>query len=56
VQEEGCGALWYLGVNADNRVKIAKQGGIAAILKIMGLHKVEVELILILPLFISTYF
>ena len=38
VQEQGCGALWNLGVNAENQVKIAEAGGIEAMVEGMGRH------------------
>ncbi|KAJ1463788.1 expressed protein [Baffinella frigidus] len=38
VQEQGCGALLNLAVNAENQVAIAAQGGIAAVLRAMGAH------------------
>ena len=39
MQKLGCGALLILGMNADNKVEIAKQGGITAILKGMVTHQ-----------------
>ncbi len=39
VQEQGCGALWSLDVNADNKVKIAAAGGIADVLAAMRGHR-----------------
>ena len=38
VQEQGWTALANLGVNAENKVKIEKVGGIKAIMKGMGRH------------------
>ena len=38
VQEKGCGALWNLSVNADNKVSIAKAGGVRSIMEAMRLH------------------
>jgi hypothetical protein len=54
VQENACGAMWNLAVNGilcygywhmthwckeDNRLKIAKEGGISCIIDVMTLHK-----------------
>jgi hypothetical protein len=38
VQEAACRALWSMGVNADNQVKIAGAGGIEAIIRGMEQH------------------
>ena len=38
VQEQCCGALGILAINDDNKVEIAKQGGIDAIIKALGMH------------------
>jgi len=39
IQEQGCGALWNLAVNADNQIKIAEQGGIDVTLEAMRTHR-----------------
>jgi hypothetical protein len=38
VQENGCGALWYLALNDNNKVTIAEAGGITTILSAMDNH------------------
>ncbi len=38
VQEHGCGALRNLAVNAENKVTIARQGGVDVILTAMKQH------------------
>eukprot|EP00961_Rhodomonas_salina_P090894 1223114-Rhodomonas_salina.1 len=38
VQEAGCGAVRNLAMNADNKIKIAGEGGIGVMLEAMRQH------------------
>eukprot|EP00961_Rhodomonas_salina_P268111 3623285-Rhodomonas_salina.1 len=38
LQENGCGALWYLALNADNQLKIGGAGGVETVLEAMKRH------------------
>ena len=38
VQEEGCRIVCFLALKADNKVQIAREGGIAVVLEAMRVH------------------
>ena len=40
-QQNGCGALWELAVNAENRVAIAAAGGVEAVVAAMRAHAAD---------------
>eukprot|EP00961_Rhodomonas_salina_P039536 530986-Rhodomonas_salina.1 len=38
VQEAGCGAVWFLAYNADNKAKIVADGGLQLALEAIQKH------------------